>query len=45
MLGSISLKLIFAMLAVVFFGLAFFGVPKYGWQWGACAFVVLAFMV
>jgi len=42
MAGSVSLKLVFWVLAFVFFVLAGFGTPRYGWQWFACACVVAA---
>jgi hypothetical protein len=41
MLGSLSLKLIFLILSLVCFGLAFFGVPKYSWQNGGFFFALL----
>lgn len=42
MLTSISLKLVFLLLALVFFALAFFGLPRYRWEWGGVFFLVLA---
>jgi hypothetical protein len=39
MLGA---KLILAVLAIVFFLLAGFGAPRWGWQWFGCACVVAA---
>ncbi len=42
MLGSITLKLIFIILALVCFGLAFFNIPRYNWTAGGFFFVTLA---
>jgi hypothetical protein len=36
------IKTILFVLAVVFFGLAGFNVPKAQWQWFACACLVIA---
>jgi uncharacterized membrane protein YobD (UPF0266 family) len=45
MLGSISLKLLFIVMALVCFALSFFNVPRYNWQSGGFFFALLAFMV
>ena len=43
MLGSLSFKLLFLILALVCFGLAFFNVPRYNWQAGGFFFTLLFF--
>jgi hypothetical protein len=45
MLGSVPLKLLFVVLALVCFALAFFNVPRYNWMCGGFFFTLLAFMV
>jgi hypothetical protein len=45
MLGSVSLKLLFVVLALVCFALAFFNVPRFNWTAGGFFFVLLAFAV
>jgi uncharacterized membrane protein YobD (UPF0266 family) len=44
-LGSVSLKMLFIVLALVCFGLSFFQVPRYNWQSGGFFFALLAFVV
>jgi hypothetical protein len=45
MLGSVPLKMLFVVLALVFYALAFFGVPRYNWMCGGFFFTLLAFVV
>jgi len=42
MLGSVSLKLLFVVFALVCFALAFFNIPRYNWTAGGFFFVTLA---
>lgn len=42
MLSSVPIKLVFALLALVCFALAFFGVPRYSWRDGGFFFALLA---
>ena len=44
MISSVSLKLVFGVLALVCFALAFFGVPKYSWRDGGLFFAMLFLM-
>lgn len=43
MLGSLSIKLVFIVLALVCFALAFFGVPRFSWRDGGFFCVLIAF--
>lgn len=45
MLSSISVKLIFILLALICFALAFFNMPRYNWTAGGFFFVTLAAFV
>ena len=45
MLGSVPLKLLFGLLALICFALAFFAVPKYSWRDGGFFFLTLVVLV
>lgn len=45
MLGTVSIKLLFIVLALVCFALSFFNVPRFNWASGGFFFVLLAFSV
>ena len=42
MIASVSIKLVFVILALVCFALAFFQVPRYSWRDGGFFFALLA---